>query len=250
MRGGVDYKLYQKDADTQNRNSKSVQALVVQWMKANPNATRRNPACSNALSRYLCGSAMPPCDEHNSWCSGVFYPCKSMCNETLKACYPSGDASLEKGGFGWFSCKSLPMTDEVANKDDGHSASANADNNGTGLVPVPSECWYVRTRRQAISKLCISLFSHTPSLISIRILHCSVTSKWNKDKLLPDARTEMCAGGGATRQLQANGSYVYARRPAKVGIKEACSVGSVTPMVKWLMATAVVAVTVLQFMAV
>jgi len=218
MRGGVDYKLYQKDADTQNRNSKSVQALVVQWMKANPDATRRNPACSNALSRYLCGSAMPPCDEHNSWCSGVFYPCKSMCNETLKACYPSGDASLEKGGFGWFSCKSLPMTDEVANKDDGHSASANADNNGTGLVPVPSEC--------------------------------CVTSKWNKDKLLPDARTEMCAGGGATRQLQANGSYVYARRPAKVGIKEACSVGSVTPMVKWLMATAVVAVTVLQFMAV
>lgn len=199
--------LYQKDGPTQYRESQSIQSLVTRWFAANPDATRRNPVCRNALSKYLCVSAMPPCDEHSAWCSGVFYPCKSMCNETLHACFPSGDASLEQGGFNWLQCNALPVTDEMANKDDGHSASNNG--NGTALIPVPNEC--------------------------------CITSKWNKDKLLPDARKEMCSGGGTTRTLQPNGSYTYVRKPAKVGIKEACSAAvNISPKL-WFVVAAVAA---------
>ena len=60
-----------KDSASQARNSDSVMNLVKMWMQMNPNATARDrtrgePLCRNALSRYLCRSAMPPC--HGEWC--------------------------------------------------------------------------------------------------------------------------------------------------------------------------------------
>jgi hypothetical protein len=88
----------------------------------------------------------------------------------------------------------------------------------------------------------LSLTSFVPSLVPPN----SVTPQWNKDQLLPDARKEMCSGGGTTRKLLPNGSYVHARKPAKVGIMETCSASSMSPITKWSVIIAVVALTALQ----
>merc|ERR1711871_592481 len=131
VNGNVNYKVYAKDAITQTRNSKSVNELLQQWFKSNPSASRHNPECRTALSKYLCRSAMPPCDQLSSTCYAVIYPCKSMCTAALNACFPSGNPAEEKGGFGWLSCKYLPLTVTSWSRDNPRNET---------LTPVPTEC--------------------------------------------------------------------------------------------------------------
>ncbi len=152
----------------QSRNSKSVNQLVKQWLAANPSTATRNPGCRDALSKYLCRAAMPPCDAMSSSCYAVFYPCKSMCTDALKACFgQNGTAAQEKGGFGWLTCKYLPMTDEAFDVEEERSPGSQ---NATDLVPVPTEC-------------------------------CS-TASYKKGEILPDPRKEECLGNTGNLSTQ------------------------------------------------